>query len=802
MLRILNVLRIILITSLCLLLLGQAIPAFADELPPPPPSDALIPPAEVLSRRAMAPLGPGTSDAPGYYDTSVYAIGTVAVGLILPESNGTGDANTEDWTVQEIAAVTSEVQEALTWWETQAPPAAKLDFVLDSAAPRVAPTSYEPINHPQSDEGKWISQTLGNIGYGGSNYFDQSYAYINALRAQYHTDWAYIIFVADSSNDPDGYFSDMYFAYAYLGGPFMVMTYDNDGWGIGNMGQVAAHETGHIFLAGDQYTGSGCTKTQRYGYLGVQHSWCADANPSLMKGGYVLSNGDPARGQFGWRDGDGDGVPDPIDASPTVTLPAHFPDPTTETTLAYSGNVEANPYPHYVGCSPYYYCASRDVTLQTVSDMAYQVDGGAWQALSPSDGAFDEQIEEFTFTAGPLLNGDHTITASGTSAFNRNGGTPATVIGTASDLIMTGTSNLPGPGVYNDKHTGWTYTGAWYTYLNAKAYGGSYRYSAKIGNAASFSFVGSKFALSYAASTAFRNLDIFVDNVKVTTLNQYSATAKWQQKYTSPSYTEGVHTVRFVHASGTRVNVDAIQIYGPPDIDPPAAITDLAASFGPSNGSVNLSWSAPAEDASTGTGTAASYLVRYSPVPINAGNWDAANVVTSGIPVPGAPGAPQQMTVNLLSPGVTYYFAVRAQDEEPNLAGMSNIFIMAAKSPAPLGVGKYDDKHASWVYFGTWGAQLNARAYGGSLKHSTKIGNSASFVFTGTNFILGYAAYTTYGTMDVYVDGLYSATINLAGASAMKTFTLPAPLIAGQHTVQFVHRSGARVNVDAIEIMP
>jgi hypothetical protein len=517
---------------MCLILIGQAVPVLAAPNIIAPVSgsplfnDALILPQEVLSRQALAVKESGYANLPGYYDTSAYMIGTVAVGLILPESNGATDASTENWTAAETTQVKNEVQLALDWLETQAPPAAHLKFVLDTAAPRVVPTQYEPINHPQSQEGLWIGDTLANMGYSGADYFERSYAYINALRTQYHTDWAYIIYVADSSHDPDGYFSDMYFAYSYLGGPFLVMTYDNGGWGIGNMHNVAAHETGHTFMAGDQYVGSGCTITQRYGYLGIQNSWCADSHPSLMKGDYILSSNDPARGQLGWRDSDTDGIPDPVDARPTVTLPTHNPDPTMETSLTYSGNIKVNPYPHYKGCSPTYYCAARDITLQTVSNMAYKVDGGGWQALSPSDGAFDEQSEEFTFTVGSLTDGDHIIKVLGTASFSRNGGAPATVLATASDSITIGTVNLPGPGLYDDKQSGWTYTGVWTSSPQAGAYSASYHYSSKIGNAASFSFIGSKFTLSYGTGTAFGKLNIFVDNVKITTLNQYNIHAR------------------------------------------------------------------------------------------------------------------------------------------------------------------------------------------------------------------------------------------------------------------------------------
>jgi hypothetical protein len=467
-----NTFRIIQVVALCLLLLGQALPVVAAP-PADGPSllldDALLPPP-VLSERLVEPdmsnteRVSGAVELPGYYDTSEFMIGTVAVGLILPESNGVKNANTENWTAKEKQTVKKEIQAALDWLEAQAPPAAHLNFVLDAAAPRVVPTDYEPINNPQNNEGLWIGDTLAKMGYPNGNYYwDRSYAYVNDLRAQYNADWAFAIFVADSSKDPDGYFANGYFfAYSYLGGPFLVMTYDNDNWGIKFMNQVAAHEIGHIFLAGDQYAGSYCTKTQRYGYLGVLNSWCADSHPSLMKGDYVLSEGDPARGQFGWRDSDGDGIPDPIDAPPTVSLPAHTPDPTSEISFSYSGNVEANPYKHYAGCVPAYTCSTKDIALQIVSTIIFQVDDGAWQTLPASDGAFDEQIEEFTFPVGPLSEGSHTIKVRGTSAFSRNGGGPASVFATVSDSVtISGSANAPGPGAYNEKHIGRTYTGAW-----------------------------------------------------------------------------------------------------------------------------------------------------------------------------------------------------------------------------------------------------------------------------------------------------------------------------------------------------
>jgi hypothetical protein len=190
--------------------------------------------------------------------------------------------------------------------------------------------------------------------------------------------------------------------------------------------------------------------------------------------------------------------------------------------------------------------------------------------------------------------------------------------------------------------------------------------------------------------------------------------------------------------------------------------------------------------------------------PIVAGNWNLASVVTTGIPTPGAPGAPQQMTVAGLVPGVTYYFAVCAQDDEPNLADMSNAPVQfGATSPVPMGEGKYDDKDIHWVLKGIWINLANAKAYSLSVRYTNVINNSTAFVFTGINFVLGYAVNLAYGGLDVYVDGVYVTTITQkASIAAMQTYTLPTTPTAGQHTVQFIHRSGVRVNIDSIQIIP
>ena len=103
----------------------------------------------------------------------------------------------------------------------------------------------------------------------------------------------------------------------------------------------------------------------------------------------------------------------------------------------------------------------------------------------------------------------------------------------------------------------------------------------------------------------------------------------------------------------------------------PGAITDLASVADTEPGSVKLTWTAPGDDG-TLDGTPYRYDVRYSTSPITAGNFDAAS--QGPAPVATRKGRTQTVVVKGLTPGATYYFAVKAADERyPNAAAWSAI---------------------------------------------------------------------------------------------------------------------------------
>ena len=340
----------------------------------------------------------------GYYQTSEYLIGSVAVGLILPESDGSIDSQLGDWTLEQRQRVLDEVTQALDWWTHQAT-VARLSFVIDDHASQPLSTGYEPITRPQYDEGLWIAETLAKLDYTDGSHWTRVRRYVNDLRTRYHTDWAFAVFVVNSDGDSDAAFLDRYFAYAYVGGPFFVMTYSNAGYGIGNMDAVAAHETGHIFRALDQYASANVACTALSGYLGIetqnsQRTGCASDVPSIMRGGiypYLTRAIDPfAASQLGWRDSDADGIFDPVDTTPALTVEASIQ---ADGARHYAGHAWDTPYP-----SPLRPAA----TINSVR-VEYRVDGGAWSPANADDGDFDTPDESYTLTISQTQPGNHRV---------------------------------------------------------------------------------------------------------------------------------------------------------------------------------------------------------------------------------------------------------------------------------------------------------------------------------------------------------------------------------------------------------
>jgi hypothetical protein len=106
------------------------------------------------------------------------------------------------------------------------------------------------------------------------------------------------------------------------------------------------------------------------------------------------------------------------------------------------------------------------------------------------------------------------------------------------------------------------------------------------------------------------------------------------------------------------------------DTSAPNPITNLKVSAAQITAAY-LSWTAPSD---VGTAGVEGYDLRYSTSSIDDANWASATQVT-GEPAPGTPGTTDRCTVAGLTPGTTYYFAIKSFDyaEPANVSALSNV---------------------------------------------------------------------------------------------------------------------------------
>jgi hypothetical protein len=328
----------------------------------------------------------------------------IADTMLYNQYTGSG----ENWTEARKNTCINEVTGALNWW-TETYPETDLTFVLHDDT---ASTTYEPINTSIGQHGNWISDCLDDLGYSGGSHWNQCYDMANDNRDNDGTDWTYLIFIVDSYNDSDGMFPGGYFAYAYLGGPYQVMTYDNDYWGIGNMDIVCAHESGHNFYPLDEYPGSPWTPYS--GYLNVYNGNWQGSTPCIMNSSSLQfqawnshDNCEYTDEMAGWEDTDADGLQDILDVEPETWLDEYLPDPTEDAVVTYTGTTQVQTFPNE---NPF--GNGNDIHIGHINIVKWKQNppSGANNATAV-DGTFDSGEEDYTFDTFPMDPGENEFRA-------------------------------------------------------------------------------------------------------------------------------------------------------------------------------------------------------------------------------------------------------------------------------------------------------------------------------------------------------------------------------------------------------
>ncbi len=325
-------------------------------------------------------------------DTGEFLLGTVAVTPVFFESNGEIDAETQNWSPEEIDQVLAKVTEGVNWWSDTLDTldtVHTLDFVIDDTyAINPVETAYEPIDRSSSGFNQYVGDFVTARGYGDAKSIEEAVQQFNhAQRERLQTDWAFTIFVIDSSDDPDGLFVPGGFsgAFAFAGGLFIVTPSTRPA-------STITHEMGHIFWARDEYAGGG-SWTDTRGYYDTQNLNAITDNPtpgfqqqiSIMRGGAPLMEAYNAHvspestfAMVGWQDSDGDGVFDLADVPLSLDAAGYFD---AETSLYhFSGTASAVPLINRNSAG-----AQSDITLNRVSQLQYSLDDGPWLVAAEPD---------------------------------------------------------------------------------------------------------------------------------------------------------------------------------------------------------------------------------------------------------------------------------------------------------------------------------------------------------------------------------------------------------------------------------
>ncbi|MBL92101.1 MAG: hypothetical protein CMH56_09880, partial [Myxococcales bacterium] len=123
----------------------------------------------------------------------------------------------------------------------------------------------------------------------------------------------------------------------------------------------------------------------------------------------------------------------------------------------------------------------------------------------------------------------------------------------------------------------------------------------------------------------------------------------------------------------------------------PAAISDLSATTGNINGTINITWTSVGD--SGNNGGAASYDIRYSTSLIDDSNFENATAFVYGL-TPKTAGQNEQTTVSALTYEQDYYLAIKAIDESGNVSPISNVVMASTADVAPSVITSLSVTHA------------------------------------------------------------------------------------------------------------
>lgn len=371
------------------------------------------------SDRAAAELLPFQAQL---QDQSAYALGSFQLNVIFVESDGSIDVDREDWNAEQISTVKSEIAQAAGFWEQQSAdlhPAARLridvNYVNDAVPIN---TGYEPISRAHTQDGLWINQVLSTLGYDATtSKFNNTRQFNHDQRLAAGTNWVSTLYVVNDLADANNRFSDGWFAFAFHGGPYAVLSYENNGWGADRFDRVLSHEMAHLFFALDERESARERSSARSGYLdstNFNSELDADGNvrtapqPDVLMINNTLVLSDATKIQVGLLDSDGDTIPDILDTFPTLTGDEGISD-SAAGVFRFAGEARVSPLNNLNTKNLSFSSSGADMTINTILAAQYRLDGGAWTDVPELAATLGGYEESFDFSILNIAKGDHLI---------------------------------------------------------------------------------------------------------------------------------------------------------------------------------------------------------------------------------------------------------------------------------------------------------------------------------------------------------------------------------------------------------
>lgn len=273
---------------------------------------------------------PGEIMQRGLNQNSEFLIGTILVNVVFPESNG----GSENWTDEELANAAggislghSQYQQHTLWLDPL-----RLSFIYNYHE-RI-PVSIEPIEGGMGTDPIWMEDALDHLGYYPSHMWG-AHELNNATREAYEgdhgvtIDWVFTLYVADASEN-GCWLQGNYVAYAYLGGPYMLVPYPACRFDtqIG-FAHIVIHEMSHVFWALDEYVSAETPCSATSGYMNVEnrntyYNPCQPLMDCIMNNAALespLPICDYTLGQVGlWDEDPRNSIVDIFEVPPTVKI--------------------------------------------------------------------------------------------------------------------------------------------------------------------------------------------------------------------------------------------------------------------------------------------------------------------------------------------------------------------------------------------------------------------------------------------------------------------------------------------------